>query len=314
MSFDPTSDVLPAARQALYDRARSFRIAARLLTAEDADDAALTYALCREADDLVDEAPSAAVAAVAIGELRAELHGQRSPRPLVVAFYRMALRRGLPVHAVWELVDTLAADAGPVRIADDSALFQYAYGVAGTVGLLMGSLLGARGERANACAVDLGIGMQISNIVRDVAEDAGRDRVYLPASRLHSVGLRAEDVANGSADPASIAIVCRDLVALSDRYYASARGGLRFLPLRGRIAVAVAASLYQAIGHAVVRRGVEALKQRTVLSRFSLGLAFVRGVLTLARPTVWWGRHGRHPALHPFVLGPAEPGRQCPTA
>lgn len=314
MNLDPTADVLPAARQALHERARSFRIAARLLTPQDADDAAITYALCREADDLVDEAPSPEAAAVAIADLRAELHGLRPPRPLVVAFYRMALRRNLPIQAAWDLVDTIAADAGPVRIADDAALVRYAYGVAGTVGLLMGTLLGARGERATACAVDLGIGMQLSNIVRDVAEDARLDRVYLPATRLRAAGVRSDDVANRTADRVAIAVVCRELVVLSDRYYASARDGLRFLPARGRVAVAVAASLYQAIGHSVVRRGVEALNQRTVLSRFSLGVAFVRGLLTLVRPTVWGVLRRRDPTLHPFVLGLPEPGRPCPTA
>jgi len=314
VTLDPIADVLPAARRALHERARSFRIAARLLSAEDADDAAITYALCREADDLVDEAPSADVATVAIAELRAELRGRTSPRPLVIAFYRMALRRRLPIHAMWDLVDTIAQDAGPVRISDDAALLRYAYGVAGTVGLLMGTLLGARGDGAAACAVDLGIGMQISNIVRDVAEDALRDRVYLPASRLHRVGLRADDVATGSADPAVIAAVCADLVALSDSYYASARNGLRFLPPRGRVAVAVAAALYQAIGHAVVRRGAEALKRRTVLGPLSLGVAFIRGVFTLARPTVWGALRPRDPALHRFAPSPPSPGRPCPTA
>lgn len=235
--FPESAAALPDPRRALHVPARSFRIAPRLIQPEDADDAAITYALCREADDLVDQAPSAEVAAIAIAELRAELRGRKSPRPLVIAFYKMALRRKLPIHAMWDLVDTLAEDAGPVRIADDAGLLRHAYGVAGTVGLLMGTLLGASGERAEACAVDLGIGMQLSNIVRDVAEDALRDRVYLPATRLHQVGLCADDVVSGSANPAAIAAVCADLVALSDSYYASARNGLRFLPARGRVGV-----------------------------------------------------------------------------
>ncbi len=312
--LDPTPAVLPFARETMRKHARSFRIAARLLSAEDADDAALTYAFCREADDLVDEAPSVEAATTAIDELRAELRGRRRPRPLVVAFYRMALRRRLPIDAAWTLVDTIADDAGPVRISDDPALLRYAYGVAGTVGLMMASLLGARTQEARTCAIDLGIGMQLSNVARDVTEDARRDRLYLPAERLRALGVDPEDVVAGTADPEQLATVSRDLVALADRYYASALDGLGFLPLRGRLAVAVAASLYQAIGHAVVRRGALALRGRTVLGRLSLGTAVLRGLLTAALPRVWGGSRSRDPALHPFSLGAPESGTPCPTA
>ena len=117
-----------------------------------------------------------------------------------------------------------------------------------------------------------------------------------------------------TADPEQLATVSRDLVALADRYYASALDGLGFLPLRGRLAVAVAASLYQAIGHAVVRRGALALRGRTVLGRLSLGTAVLRGLLTAALPRVWGGSRSRDPALHPFSLGAPESGTPCPTA
>lgn len=221
--FPESAATLPDPPRALHAPARSFRMAARLIQPEDAEDAAILNALCREADDLVDHARSADVAAVGIAELRAELRGRKSPRPLVIAFYKMALRRKLPIHAMWDLVDTLAQDAGPVRISDDADLLRHAYGVAGTVGLLMGTLLGASGDHAQRCAVDLGIATQLRDIVRDVAEDARRDRVYLPASRLHRVGLCADDVVRGSADPAAVAAVCADVVALSDSYFASAK-------------------------------------------------------------------------------------------
>lgn len=128
---------------------------------------------------------------------------------------------------------------------------------------------------------------------------------------LSSARVSSDDVANGTADATAIASVCKGIVAVSDRYYAPARERLRFLPPRGRIAVTVAASLYQAIGHAVVRGGVEALNQRTVLSRFSLSVAFVRGLLTLMRPTVRSGVRRRDSTS---ALGPAESGHPCPTA
>jgi phytoene synthase len=295
---DPTDAVLPVARASLQKHARSFRIAAWLLGPEESDDAAICYALCREADDLVDEAPSIEAAKAAIGELSDELHGRKPPRPLVVAFYRMALRRRVDVTAMWTLVDTIAEDAGPVRLADDPALLRYAYGVAGTVGILMAGLLGARSEAALKSAVDLGIGMQLSNVARDVGEDALRDRVYLPATRL--------------AKAAPVDVV-RDLVALGDQYYASGAAGLRYLPWRARFAVAVASSLYQAIGHAVVRRGAAALESRTVLARPALALAFARGLglalLATLRAVLPGGAGPKSTTVPPNSIQ----SRSCPT-
>jgi len=309
---DPTADVLPAARASLQTHARSFRIAARLLRAEDADDAAICYALCREADDLVDEAASPEEARTGIAELRNELLGRGRPRPLIVAFYRMALRRGVPVQAMWTLVDTIAADADPVRVRDDAGLLRYAYGVAGTVGLMMAGLLGARSARARASAIDLGIGMQLTNIARDVAEDAARDRVYLPASRLRAVGVDPDALVAGTAHPRAVMSVAADLVDLAEPYYASALDGLRDLPLRGRFAVAVAAALYRAIGRKVVQRGAGALQRRTTLGRWGLFAGFAKGILSLAHPRVWGPLRSRDTALHLPLVGAPDLSRECP--
>lgn len=224
----------------------------------------------------------------------------------------MALRRQLPVSAMWRLVDTIAEDADPVRVADDTALVRYAYGVAGTVGLMMAGLLGARTPRARASAIDLGIGMQLTNIARDVTEDAARDRVYLPATRLRDVGVEPDALVAGAADPAAVAQVAADLVALAEPYYASALDGLRDLPLRGRLAVAVAASLYRAIGRTVVRRGVRALACRTSLGRWGLFASVVTGVFSLAHPRVWGPLRPRDTTLHLPLVGAPELSRECP--
>lgn len=309
---DPTPTVLPMARASLHAHARSFRIAARLLRPADADDAAICYALCREADDLVDEAPDVEAARTAIRQLRDELRGRQAPRPLVVAFYRMALRRRVPVRAMWTLVDTISRDAGPVRIQDDVELIRYAYGVAGTVGLMMAGLLGARSERARASAVDLGIGMQLTNIARDVAEDARRDRVYLPLNRLRAAGIDPAALVDAGADPEAVMRVVAELVALAERYYSSSLTGLRDLPLRGRLAVAVAAALYRAIGRRVVERGPAALGGRTSLGKLGLFVGFCTGVFSLAHPRVWGAIAPRDTALHLPLVGASELSRECP--
>jgi phytoene synthase len=270
-------------RALLQKHARSFRIAARVLGDAQADDAAVAYGFCRLADDAVDEAPDAETAAAAIAAIQAELRGERPARPLVAAWLEMAKRRGIPIFAAEHLVTAIAGDVGAVRVEDDRALLRYAYGVAGTVGLMMAPILGATDPDARPHAVDLGIAMQLTNIARDVAEDAAKGRAYLPADRLRKAGIDPEGVAAGQI-PEATAVVVADLVQLAEGYYASAASAAKWLPARGRLAMLLALHLYRAIGHAVVRRGSAALNDRTVLGTGGLALAVGRALLAWIWP------------------------------
>ncbi len=236
-----------SARAVMRQKGRTFWLASRLLPAGLLDDVAVLYAFCRAVDDAVDEATSDAAAAAQAERLARELEGD-APRPEVAAFLDLAARRGLDLRFARELVAGVSSDVGSVRLESDAQLLRYAYLVAGTVGGLMVRLLGANDERALAPALELGIAMQLTNICRDVAEDAGRDRVYLPGERLVDAGLSFDDVLRGGADRSRLAKVIREVLSEADRHYEAARAGLRFLPWRARMAVAVAARLYRQIG------------------------------------------------------------------
>lgn len=256
-----TADTLAAARAVMATKAVTFRTAARMLPADSADDAALVYAFCRAVDDLADDHQDT----VALARIRAELLGDGAPGRVVGPFLEVAARRGIPVEAATDLVDGVTTDLGRVRIQDDHELFRYGYAVAGTVGRMMAPLLGAPGLAAAAPAVHLGVAMQLTNICRDVLEDAGRDRVYLPAERLRRAGLDPEDLVTGRADRAAVAGVVMEVLGLAERWYASAEAGMRHLPPRTRLAVLVAARTYRAIGRRLASRGGDALAGRTIL-------------------------------------------------
>ena len=119
-------------------------------------------------------------------------------------------------------------------------------------------------------AIDMGIAMQITNICRDVAEDARLGRVYLPADRLAATGVSQEAMVaaargEGSVDPEKVFSVVRDLLHLAERYYASADLGIKAIPGRARLAILVAARLYRAIGLKTLRRGPIATTDRTIV-------------------------------------------------
>lgn len=280
------SDIVGESRAVLARHARSFRWASTFLPADARDDAAVVYTFCRVADDLVDEAPDPATAARDIALLDAELRGDAPPRPLVAAFREIAARRGIDLRSAQELVVGIAGDQGVVRVADDEALLRYCYRVAGTVGLLMCGVIGVTARAAWPHAVDLGIGMQLTNICRDVLEDTKRDRVYLPATRLRAAGVDPEALVAGRADRAQVAAVVRDLLAEAERYYDSADDAMRHIPLRSRLAILVASRIYRAIGRRLLRHGGDTMAGRTVVPWWEKLYWLGAGLLSALRPRV----------------------------
>jgi phytoene synthase len=148
----------------------------------------------------------------------------------------------------------MISDLDLVRIQSDRDLVRYCYRAAGTVGLMMCAVLGVRDPRAWRHAVDLGIAMQLTNISRDVLEDAQAGRVYLPAERLSAYGVTPEEVVDGQADAGAISLVVEDVLVLAEGYYQSGDAGMRFLPTRARWAILVASRLYRGIGRRLRRR------------------------------------------------------------
>jgi phytoene synthase len=149
------------------------------------------------------------------------------------------------------------------QITDEAELIRYAFYVAGTVGLMMSDLLGATDPAAKKFALDLGIAMQLTNILRDVAEDASAGRQYLPQSWLGpSINFFQPNDETGTLARPQFA----RLHALAQRYYASGYAGMRYLPARSRLAIMIAARLYQEIGLQAARRNFPVLQQRMIIS------------------------------------------------
>jgi len=256
--------------EVLRRHGRSFYWAGHLLSGEQLSSAASLYSLCRGIDDLADDAltdSDKVRAQLKLSELDQALAEECPPHGDLRAVYQQARQllaeEPLALGALQDMIATVQQDLQPVRMSSHRELLQYAYGVAGTVGVMMTCLLGAR-ERSRALphAIDLGIAMQLTNIARDVLEDAQLGRVYLPV-----------DGAAGGLEPT--ALVERDtesrrqawrgvceLITLAESYYNSGWQGLAFLPVRARLAIAVATQVYREIGRQILRRGEQAYWQR----------------------------------------------------
>lgn len=291
----PVAD-LRDARAVMARHARTFDAAAAWLGQPARDQIAVLYRFCRAADDLVDESRDRA----AIQRWIAQAEGAAPATGPVADFLALAAQHDIPREVGVELLAGVASDLDVVRVADDAALLRYAWRVAGTVGRMCAGLFGVRDVHALRAAVDLGLAMQISNIVRDVHEDALRGRVYLPEARLRAAGITADAVVRGTADPAAVGEVVRGLVALADLYYESAQIGLSALPWRARLAVSVASRTYRAIGLQVLHELPASLTRRTVVSRARrVAWALVGAWSAVFPPPA--RRHNRH--LHTPIRG-----------
>lgn len=275
------------ARAILATGSKSFGFAAHFLSPQQWDDAARVYAFCREVDDIADdEAVLSESRRQALAHLRLQVRREVAPSAAVAGLLEVDRRCGLPMDAAVELIDGCESDLGVVRMADDRQLIRYCYRVASTVGLMMCSVLGVKDEHARAFAIDLGVAMQLTNICRDVLEDAESGRVYLPTSRLLAAGVTPDELARGDVDRAPVHRVVRDMLDLADRYYASALHGMRFLPARARLAILVASRVYRRIGVDLRQKGGAALDGRTIVPFRSKLIEAARAVGLFLRPSV----------------------------
>lgn len=289
--------------QAIFrEKSRSFSLAARLFAPDDQLAVARLYRFCRHLDDLADdshagEAPQlAGITQVLLGAKQAHADSVEAD------FLRLAAERSLPIAAAVSLADALRADCGPRQLETPDALIQFAYGVAGTVGLLVQKIIGATAPQAAPFAVDLGIALQLTNIARDVAEDARRDRFYLPSEWVTPSTITA---ALKTGD--SVAILAADnavqrVLQLAATYYESGRVGHWFIPRRNRRVTFLAAGLYEAIGHEVLLRRPGAWRRRVSLG---FGKKLRIAVQTIPRYRQFragvWNTHDpptHDPALH----------------
>ena len=286
----------PVALLARYGR--TFRLAGRFLRHDDLEAAASLYSFCRQVDDLADEAADPAAAKAALEALCLALRDDPGAMPLAARFAALADAHGIDREIGVHLVETVQADLGPVRIADEAALLRYAYGAAGTVGLMMCDLLGVLAPGARAHAIDLGIAMQLTNIARDVAEDAARDRLYLPAAWLPP-GFAPDHV---MAAPEPVFAAVQRMLILAERHYRSAAAGYRYLPIRARSAIRVAGRLYREIGMRILAAGPGYLAAGRCVVPRRRRLA----LLLREAPTAWIPEPGpgpHDPALHLALTG-----------
>ena len=308
MSAKPDS-ALAQADQSLARQGRSFHWARTFLAPQHAARATRLYGFCRGLDDLADDAGQASDPGEALDRIRVALAQGNSADDRIADAIRLFRECSIPAEIPDALLDGLISDLGPVRMQNDEQLLRYAYRVAGTVGLMMCAALDVRQSAARPHAIDLGIAMQLTNICRDVSEDALAGRRYLPAHLIGEVE-PARLISPDEALQQRIRGTVRQLLELADHFYASGEAGLSFLPLRARFGILIAARVYQAIGTRLKRGNFSPWRGRAVVSKTSKLWISLVAFFTLPFNRTFWRPRPHQATLHAALGG--LPGVHAP--
>ena len=226
------------------------------------------YAFCREVDDVVDECQDVSLASTKLAWWRQEIgrvaEGQPQ-HPVGLALKAASAQFNLPTEQLLEIIDGMAMDLQQTRYLDFRGLALYCYRVASVVGLLAAEIFGARDRQTQKYAHDLGMAFQLTNIIRDIGEDARRGRIYIPMDELKQFNVPAADILNAKYSDNFTALM-RFQTERAEKYYAQAIAQLPDVDRRSQRPGLIMAAVYRTLLDEIRRDNFQVLHQRIALT------------------------------------------------
>ena len=226
------------------------------------------YAFCREVDDVVDETADAQLAGTKLAWWRHEVAGLfagNPQHPVTRALQPALAPYGITAQRLNEIIDGMEMDLTQTRYLDFAGLERYCYHVAGVVGVLAAGIFGHTDPRTLDYAKHLGTAFQLTNIIRDVGEDARKNRIYLPIEDLQKFGVTAADLLNARHGEAFVALM-KFQAERARTYYDKALAALPAADRRAQRPGLIMAAIYRALLAEIEREGFKVLTQRTSLT------------------------------------------------
>lgn len=270
--------------QITYENSPTFYMASAFLPDEKRRGARAFYAFCRITDDIADEPDNSVEQRQhKLNQWRGEIMAEYPPEksPVCLAWADTRAKFDIPGGYAIQLFDACERDITRIRYQTFDDLAEYSYGVASTVGLMTMHIVGFSGEEALPYAVRLGVALQMTNILRDVAEDWRNGRLYLPQDELNQFSLSETDIERGFVTDNWRKFMVF-LIERTRRLYKQSLPGIVMLDADGRFAIA-AAELYQAILTDIENNDYDVFSRRAYIS--------TSGKLRRL-PAIWWrSRH-----------------------
>ncbi len=252
-SYDP---------QSLEKHGKSFYWASIFLPNQNKSAASELYSICRYFDDLADETPNDQSEKLK-NEFEQIYNNAEHP---INKFFK---KHNIPIQILGDLIKGLVRDQKLVRIQTERDLIEYSYQVAGTVGLMMQPLILVNNKQANKHAIDLGIAMQLTNIARDIYEDANMNRVYLPKEWLRDISIEQLKSDSIYEIQTQMSKILKKLIGLSEIYYQNGFSGMKYIPIKTRLAIFFAAKIYRAIGMKIKNNNYLYSNKRVYLNKLN---------------------------------------------
>jgi 15-cis-phytoene synthase len=235
------------------------------------------YAFCREVDDVVDETTDANVARITLNWWRAQvakIYDGKPQHPVAIALVPIVKQFNMAQEHLLEIIDGMEMDLEQARYQDFKSLQLYCYRVASVVGLLSVEIFGYSNRQTLKYAHDLGIAFQLTNIIRDVGEDARRNRIYLPMEEMQQFNVTAADILN-ARETENFQKLMAFQIERAQRFYDQALAQLPSEDKKSQRVGLIMAAIYRATLLEVARSGCHVLKERVSLTpTYKLWLAF----------------------------------------
>ena len=253
---------------------KSFYWASFFLPKSSKINAGILYSICRYFDDIADKHSEDQT--LYLKNSIEEIKNNKSNK------VNIFLKKNKINNAIFiDLIEGLILDQKKIRIQNKEELIKYSYHVAGTVGLMMSKIIGVKNKNAAKSAIDLGIGMQLTNIARDVYEDSKMKRIYLPANWIPNISLNNLNHPNEFSleTDEKISKAIHKLISLSEKFYENGFAGMKYIPLSSRLGIFIAANVYRAIGIKIKSNKKKYLRERIYLNFFEKSFITIKSLL-----------------------------------
>jgi phytoene synthase len=260
-------------------RAKNFYYSFLLLSRQQRRAMCAIYAFMRHCDDLSDE-PGSTRAGLDrwSAEMEDALEGRFSGHPIWPAFHHTVRRFGIPHQYLRDMLEGVTGDLEPRRFESFDELYRYCYQVASVVGLTIIHIFGFDTPSALPLAEKCGVAFQLTNILRDIREDAGRDRVYLPAEDLRRFGVREEELCKGERSPQVLELL-RFEAARARSYYDQSLPLLDRVHARSRPSLWALITIYRSLLERIESSGYDVFSRRVRLTSAEKSWILVRAVM-----------------------------------
>ena len=253
-------------RKIMASGSKSFYAASRLFPSRLRGPATVIYTYCRLADDMVDEGGNRGTITELKMRLKNIYNGKASNDGIDKSFQDVVKKYNIPIALPMALIEGFDWDMSNRRYNSITDLTEYAIRVAGSVGAMISVLMGVSEKRALVCACRLGIGMQFTNIARDVGEDARNGRLYLPQEWMQEVGINSRDWLKSPRYTPEIAKLVKRLLFLASQHYLDASKAIFVLPKDCKLSIMAARYIYEEIGNEIKRNNFDSVNFRAHVS------------------------------------------------